>query len=106
MVAMSTIEAFVERLVEKYEPEKVIIFGSYAWGNATEDSDVDLLVVMPCDMPSSRKAAEIRSALRPGFPLDLLVRSPEQVTERISLNDFFVRDIVEKGNVLYDAAYA
>ena len=103
---MGKIEEFVRRIVDEYAPEKVVLFGSYAYGNPTEDSDVDLLVVMPQDCSGVRKSVEIRSRLRPGFPLDLLVRSPEQVAQRVAWNDFFMRDVVEKGKVLYDATDA
>ena len=103
---MDKIQSFVDRLVEAYEPERVLLFGSYAWGNPTDDSDVDIMVVMPCDVQSAYKAAEMRSRLRPGFPLDLIVRTPEKVADRIALNDFFMRDIVDKGIVLHDASYA
>jgi predicted nucleotidyltransferase len=105
MIEMEKIEGFVQRLVKAYEPEQVILFGSYATGTATQDSDVDLLVVMPCEPPFARKSAEMRTTLKADFPLDLIVRSPEKLAQRISWNDFFIRDIVEKGNVLYDAAY-
>jgi len=101
---MSKIEEFVRRIVDEYEPEKVILFGSYAYGGATEDSDVDLLVVMPkerCDLP---KFAGIQTRLRPVFQLDLLVRSPEQLAQRIAWNDFFMRGVVEKGAVHYESA--
>ena len=103
---MSKVEEFVHRLVDEYEPEKVILFGSYAYGEVTDDSDVDLLVVMPQERSDARKSVEIRSKLRPGFPLDLLVRSAEHVAQRVAWNDFFMRDVVEKGKVLYDAAHS
>lgn len=103
---MAKVDDFVHRLVEEYEPEKVILFGSYAYGEATDDSDVDLLVVMPQERSNARKSVEIRFKLRPGFPLDLLVRSAEHVAQRVAWNDFFMRDVVEKGKVLYDAAHS
>ena len=103
---MEKIEAFVRRLVDEYAPEKVILFGSYADGSATDNSDVDLLVVMPHTGPPARKSAEVRSRLRPGFALDLIVRSSEQLAERIAMSDYFLLDIVEKGDVLYESARA
>jgi len=105
MVAMDKIQSFVDRLVEAYEPERVLLFGSYAWGNPTDDSDVDIMVVMPCDVQSAYKAAEMRSRLRPGFPLDLIVRTPETIAQRLAWNDYFLLDIFEKGIILYESAH-
>lgn len=105
MVAMSKIEEFVQRLVDEYEPEKVILFGSYAYGTPSDGSDVDLLVVMNTSVAPVLKAAEIRKALRRDFPIDLIVRTPEQVVQRLAWDDFFLQDIFEKGKVLHESAH-
>ncbi|MDZ4858147.1 MAG: nucleotidyltransferase domain-containing protein [Candidatus Hydrogenedentes bacterium] len=103
---MSQIKMFVDRLVQRYEPEKVILFGSYAHGTATNDSDVDLFVIMPKTKSKIRTSVEIRKAVPAHFPLDIIVRSPAQVAQRLAWNDYFVRDIVTNGKILYEAAYA
>ena len=103
MVEMSQIEALSQQIAEQFHPERIILFGSYAYGEPTPDSDVDLLVVMPFEGHSPRKAAEIRFQVRPQFPLDLLVRPPELLRQRLELGDFFMKEIVDEGKVLYEA---
>jgi predicted nucleotidyltransferase len=103
---MDRIQDLCDRIAREFHPERIILFGSYARGDADEDSDVDLLVIMPFEGTGARKATEIRKRTRPGFPIDLIVRTPETVRERIELGDFFLREAVEEGKVLYDAAYA
>ena len=107
MVTREDIQATCDDIVREFAPLQVILFGSYAYGTPTEDSDVDLLVVM--DIPKSeftRKAIEIRQRISYRFGLDLLVRSPEEIAYRVSYNDWFLREITEKGELLhgYDAA--
>ena len=97
-------QGFQQARAELFRPEKIILFGSYAYGNPTEDSDVDILVVMPHKGASYLKASEISTKVRNAFPMDLLVRSPAIIRQRIAWNDFFLREITEKGKVLYDAA--
>jgi predicted nucleotidyltransferase len=103
VVAMNEIRAFVQRVVEGFRPERVLLFGSYAGGSPSPDSDVDLLVIMPHEGKAWRKAAEIRGKVQPPFPLDLLVRSPEEFRSRLNMGDVFLREIAEKGQVLYEA---
>ena len=106
MVAMDKVGQFVDRLVEAYEPDKVILFGSHAYGEPNEWSDVDLLIVLDTPIRPAVKAAEIVSALRPDFPIDLIVRTPETIAQRLAWNDYFLLDIFEKGKVLYESAHA
>ncbi len=102
MVEMEKIQDFCDRIAREFRPEKIILFGSHARGDAGKYSDVDLLVIMPFEGHSARKAAEIRIRLKPSFPLDLLLRTPETVERRLSLGDFFLQDITEEGRVLYE----
>lgn len=81
------------------------MFGSYANGSPSEDSDVDLLVVMPYKGKSVDKSVEIRLKIRPPFPMDLLVRTPLKVEERLGIGDDFMKEIVETGKVLYEARH-
>lgn len=105
MVDMDSIHALVERIVQVYQPERVVLFGSYAYGMPTLDSDVDLLVVLPFEGKGARKAVEILNTVHPEFPVDLLVRTPEQVQQRLAWHDFFLREIIEKGKTLYAATH-
>jgi predicted nucleotidyltransferase len=106
MATLERIQEFCDRLVAEFHPEKIILFGSHAAGTARIDSDVDLLVILPFKGKGMRQAAEIRNRIRASFPLDLIVRTPEQMRRRLSLNDFFLREVVEKGKVLYEAPHA
>jgi predicted nucleotidyltransferase len=104
MVAMGDIQAFAERIVEQFRPQRIILFGSHAYGTAGPDSDVDLLVVIPDGGRPLHKAAEIRRQVAAGFSLDLIVRDPDVLRWRIEQHDWFLKEIVEKGKVLYAAA--
>jgi predicted nucleotidyltransferase len=103
MVANELIEDFSQQIVERFGAQQVILFGSYANGTPTVDSDVDLLVVMPFTGRSVDESVKIRMALRPAFPLDLLIRTSEKIQERIQQGDTFLSDIMENGKVLYAA---
>jgi predicted nucleotidyltransferase len=102
-VAMRQIEEFGRQIGREFGAERVVLFGSYARGEVTEDSDVDLLVIAPFEGKSVHKSVEIRMKLRPRFPVDLLVRTPEKVHERLEMGDCFMREILEEGKVLYEA---
>jgi len=106
MIDKEDIVALAERIAHEFEPERIILFGSYAYGAPTEDSDVDLLVVLPFEGHHARKAAEIlnRVDFFPRFPIDLLARTPDVIRQRLQWGDFFLREIVDMGEVLYDAA--
>ena len=94
-------------MAQKFRPERIILFGSYAHGTPTEDSDVDLLVIMPRTRDrGERMSVRIRHAVPRTFPLDLLVRTPADVAKRLRWGDCFLREVVEKGQVLYEASHA
>jgi predicted nucleotidyltransferase len=92
-------------VAKEFRPHKIILFGSYAVGKPTVDSDVDLLVIMPRTRDrGERMSVRIRQAVPRDFPLDLLVRTPAEVTRRLRWGDFFLREIMENGKVMYEAA--
>ena len=104
MVTRQAIQATCDDIVREFAPLQVILFGSYAYGTPTESSDVDLLVVMPVTQSErSKQAIEISQRIRPHFNVDLLVRSPEDIAYRLSQNDWFLREITEKGEILYES---
>lgn len=103
MNAEVEIKELCSQIVREFQPDKVILFGSHAYGKPNADSDVDLLVVMPYVGSDARKAAEILVRLNATLPVDLLVRTAEQVRARIEMEDFFMREINERGKVLYEA---
>jgi predicted nucleotidyltransferase len=91
------------RIVESFSPERIILFGSYAWGQPRPDSDVDLFVVMEdSDRPARRSARIARVLLDVPFPIDILVRTPEELKHRLHIGDYFIREILERGQVLYE----
>ena len=102
---MAQINDLAARIGRGFSPRQVILFGSYAEGTASADSDVDLLVVMNHEGKGWKKATEIRQRIRPQFPLDLLVRTPQQIQERINLGDCFIKEIWTKGKILYEAPH-
>lgn len=103
MVAARQIEEYVGEVVRQFRPERVVLFGSHATGTARQDSDVDLLVVMRHKGAAAEQAARIRCSVRAGFPLDIIVRSPAAIKERLAMGDGFIRDILEHGRVLHEA---
>ena len=97
------IDKLCKEIVRGFNPQKVILFGSYANGTPNEDSDIDLLVIMPYLGNELDKMAEVRRGISSSMPVDVLVKTPTQVEQRIKSGDVFVREILESGKVLYDA---
>ena len=103
-VKRSDIKRVAKSIGEKFKPHKVYLFGSYAYGKPTADSDVDLLVVMDTRLGNVEQAVQIRMAVPPTFPTDLMVRTPKQLAARLKLGDDFIHEVVTRGQVLYEAA--
>lgn len=96
------IRDFVEKVVEEFDPECIVLFGSYASERTTSESDVDVLVIMDFEGRPHEQASEIRNTIKRSFPLDLLVRRPEDVERRLKMGDFFMKEIIVQGKVLYE----
>jgi predicted nucleotidyltransferase len=103
MIDRTRILKYAQAVAREFHPERIILFGSYAYGTPTEDSDVDLLVVMPHEGHPAYQAAEIELKVPAGFPLDLMVRSPERIRDRLATGDRFVREILHRGSPLYES---
>lgn len=103
MVSLQEIDSCTRQIARQFRPEKIILFGSYAYGNPTPDSDIDFLVILPHTGSAVAQAAGIRLQLNVKFPIDLIVRSPRKIEERLEMNDFFIREIMDKGRILYEA---
>jgi uncharacterized protein len=97
------IQELSHKIAAQFSPDRIILFGSYAYGTPTEDFDVDLLVVMHFDGQPFRKAAKILDKISPEFSVDLLVRTAEQLEERLVLGDFFLQEVLAQGRVLYES---
>lgn len=96
------IQEVADKIAKELNPEKIILFGSWAWGKPTEDSDVDLFVVQETDLSLPKRIEAVdRIFSRREFPMDFLVYTPWQIRKRISIGDFFIKDIMSKGKVLY-----
>ena len=106
MLRMEQIKKLARRIGREFKPERIVLFGSYARGNATQDSDVDLLVILPFEGKSVHQSVKIRMKTRPSFPVDLIVRTPEMVRERLEMGDCFMREILQEGKVLYEAVHS
>jgi predicted nucleotidyltransferase len=102
MVSMKEIREVGEQIGRQFRPDRVLLFGSYADGSATDDSDVDLLVVLPFDGRPFHKSLEILNRLDIRFPCDLVARPPEDVARRYEQGDPLIRDALDRGKVLYE----
>ena len=105
MVEMKEIRTLSSQIAREFEPDRIMLFGSYAKGSATSDSDVDLLVVMPFRGSSARMAAAILNRVNPNIPVEILVRTPAQLRDRLAQNDFFLREVMDEGKTLYAASH-
>lgn len=100
---MTTIQAVVQAVAEQFQPEKIILFGSYAYGQPQPWSDVDLLVVMDTALTPREQRLQIsRQLYHHPFRLDILVRTPADLAHRLAEGDFFLLEITRKGRVLYE----
>ena len=107
MIRRRQIRKFAAAVAQQFRPHKIVLFGSYAYGNPTEDSDVDLLVIMNrTRYRNERMSVRIRHAVPRDFPMDLLVRTPAEVGKRLRWGDCFMKEVFETGEVLYEARHA
>ena len=96
------IRLVAEQIAKQFRPEKIVLFGSYAWGKPDPGSDVDLLVIVGDGASNWDLSVEISSVMRHPFPMDIVVRSSQEISERIRQGDFFLQRVIEKGEVLYE----
>ncbi len=104
-IPMRIIRRFARQVAEHFQPDKIILFGSYAYGTPHADSDVDILVIMPARNELDQ-SVRICLAVERNFPLDLIVRTPKNMKWRLEEGDWFLREIVSRGKVLYEKADA
>jgi predicted nucleotidyltransferase len=104
-IPMRVIRRFARAIADSFHPDKIILFGSHAYGTPHEDSDVDLLVVMPARNQLDQ-AYRIRLAFTAPFALDLIVRTPKEMAWRLDEGESFLTEIVSKGKVLYEKGHA
>jgi predicted nucleotidyltransferase len=93
----------VKRIVEILNPQKIVLFGSYANGFPTPDSDVDLLIVMETSASQVERYRNVSDLLYPRqFPVDILVKTPREIDKALQKGDFFIKEIFQEGIVLYE----
>ncbi len=102
-VSAELLENIVQRIVIGAKPEKIILFGSYAYGNPTPDSDLDILIIQETPARPADRILRISRLLRPRpFPMDILVRTPNEIFQALEAGDSFVHEIMHQGKVLYE----
>jgi predicted nucleotidyltransferase len=106
LIAPEQIQAYCDAVARDFHPQKIVLFGSYAYGEPTPDSDVDLLVIVPFRGNDAAKAIQIRSRFDTPFPLDLLARKPEFITQRLRERDMFIEWVMTRGRIMYEAQHA
>ncbi len=100
-IPMSAIRRYARQIAANFDPDKIILFGSYAYGQPHESSDVDLLVVMPA-YDETNQAIRIMNSLQAPFSLDLIVRTPRSLERDWEDGDWFVREVLAKGKVIHE----
>lgn len=97
------IRELISRIAAQFQPKRIILFGSYAYGKPHPESDVDLLIVMDTDLRESEQALRIRQHINPLFGVDILVYTPFRLEQRLKFGDSFLKEITEKGIVVYES---
>src|SRR5438105_9469472 len=101
-VPLAAIRRFARKLGERFHPDRIILFGSYAYGEPHAGSDVDLLVVMPT-ANEVNQSIRMTLAFEPPFPLDLIVRTPAKLKRRLAEGSSFLEEIMTRGTIVYEA---
>lgn len=102
-ITESMITEIATKIVENFHPEKIILFGSQVWGKTKGWSDIDILVIMNFNESSSQLSAKISMAAKPRYvPMDIMVRTPDEIKRRIEIDDHFIQRILTQGKVLYE----
>jgi uncharacterized protein len=104
LIPAEAITSIVRQIVERFDPERIVLFGSYAYGQPRPESDVDLLVVMETPLREMQQAVRICQSIDYHFALDLIVRTPATLARRLEIGDPFLREILDQGTVLYERA--
>ena len=92
-----------DKIIRVFNPMSIVLFGSYASGTPREDSDLDLLVIMETNESPIKRAAKVSKIFRDRkLPMDIIVRTPQEIKDRLEIGDFFIKEILEKGEILYE----
>lgn len=96
------IKKITKDIIRKYKPEKIILFGSFAWGKPTRDSDVDLLIIKKTRKKWLERQIEVGKIIDGEIATDTLIHTPSEIKRRLELGDFFYQNILKKGKLLYE----
>lgn len=95
------IDSITKQLIQKYKPEKIILFGSAAGGSMTPDSDLDFFIVKDDKKDAYHRMVEVSGLVEKDIAADFIIYTPQELSERLRLGDPFIKSIVSKGRVLY-----
>lgn len=102
--AMKLIKVITKKIQDNYNPEKIILFGSYAYGKPKKDSDIDLLIIKKTNARHIDRSTKVRGILREEnrlIAIEPLVYTPEEINQRLKIEDDFIKGIINDGKVLY-----
>ncbi|MEW6367822.1 MAG: nucleotidyltransferase domain-containing protein [Acidobacteriota bacterium] len=101
-VTDALLSSMTRRIVDTFQPYGIVLFGSHAYGTPNINSDLDLLVIMDSDELMAQRIRRVREVAKVRFlPMDIIVRTPAEIEDRLAMGDFFIAEILEKGKVLY-----
>ncbi|MBE7494481.1 MAG: nucleotidyltransferase domain-containing protein [Verrucomicrobiaceae bacterium] len=106
VISRKAIQQYCDAIAAAFKPRKIILFGSYAYGTPNEDSDVDVMVVMPKKRFRRDLGFKMRMKVPATFPVDVLVEPEDRLEARIQDRESFILDITEKGRVMYEGVHA
>jgi predicted nucleotidyltransferase len=106
MISRKAIQQYCDAIAAAFKPRKIILFGSYAYGTPTEDSDVDVMVVMPKGRYRRDLGVSVKTRVPTSFPVDVLVEPEDRLQRRIKDRESFILDVTEKGRVMYEGIHA
>lgn len=102
-ITFKKIKEVANKIVKEFQPEKIILFGSFIWGKPTSNSDVDLLLIKNSKMNKHLLQVNLgRILFGNGVPMDTLIYTPKEIENRLNLGDFFINDIIKKGKIIYE----
>jgi len=103
LISTKKIKELIKKIVSFYEPEKIILFGSYATGTAGENSDIDLLIVKGTDLPRPQRAMEVRRILFGSMvPMDIIVYTPDEIEKTKDIKNSLISEVIRSGKVMYE----
>ena len=96
LISIEKVKKKTESIVKSFNPEKIILFGSVANGFQNQDSDADILIIIKTNKPTFEMGVEIATYLKHDFPMDIIVRTPEEISKRLELGDYFIHNIINQ----------